>query len=290
MNKIEFIGYNGVHSKDFVFDIPNGHDCYLLLLIKSPAEFWVDGEIRQVAPNSAILYTPGHKIFYRAFKEEYKNDFLRFHTDEAFVDQFPLVNTPFAVSDPAYCHNLIKLLTWETSFASTSSESIISHLLRVLFAKLHESTTESTVNAHAQALMELHKKIYNTPQLPWNVSNMAQELHLSTGYLQALYKQMFGCSCMDDVIEGRLRRAQDQLTFSNKSIQVIAEDCGYNNVEHFCRQFRQFIGCSPGKYRKTNRVVPPVEPDPLLTSHSTLGGSDLTDDHYYPLYGNLGRQ
>lgn len=282
MNKIEFIGYSGVHSKEFVFDIPGGHDCYLLLLIKSPAEFWVDGEIRQVAPNSAILYTPGHKIYYRAYKQEYKNDFLRFHSDEPFVAQFPLVNTPFPVSDPAYCHNLFKLLTWETSFESTSSESIISHLLRVLFAKLHESTTESTVNVHAQALMELHKKIYNTPQLPWSVSNMAQELHLSTGYLQALYKQMFGSSCMDDVIEGRLRRAQDQLMFSSKSIQEIAEDCGYNNVEHFCRQFRQYNGCSPGKFRKTNRVLNPTDVQALSKSHSTLGGSVLDPEHYSP--------
>ena len=282
MNKIEFIGYSGVHSKEFVFDIPGGHDCYLLLLIKSPAEFWVDGEIRQVAPNSAILYTPGHKIYYRAYKQEYKNDFLRFHSDEPFVAQFPLVNTPFPVSDPAYCHNLFKLLTWETSFESTSSESIISHLLRVLFAKLHESTTESTVNVHAQALMELHKKIYNTPQLPWSVSNMAQELHLSTGYLQALYKQMFGSSCMDDVIEGRLRRAQDQLMFSSKSIQEIAEDCGYNNVEHFCRQFRQYNGCSPGKFRKTNRVLNPTDVAALSKSHSTLGGSVLDPEYYSP--------
>ena len=32
MNEIDFIGYSAVHSQDFVYDIPMGYDCYLLLL------------------------------------------------------------------------------------------------------------------------------------------------------------------------------------------------------------------------------------------------------------------
>ena len=101
---------------------------------------------------------------------------------------------------------------------------------------------------------------------------MSEELHLSAGYLQALYKKLFGSSCMDDVITGRLRRAQDQLIYTTKSIQEIAESCGYNNVEHFCRQFRQYIGCTPGQFRKSASIKPEY-PQPF---HHTLGGKELT--------------
>lgn len=73
---------------------------------------------------------------------------------------------------------------------------------------------------------------------------MAAKLHLSSSHLQALYHRQFGSSCMDNVIEGRLRRAQDLLEYSEYSIRDISEQCGYNNVEHFCRQFRQHIGCT----------------------------------------------
>ena len=65
---------------------------------------------------------------------------------------------------------------------------------------------------------------------------MAAKLHLSPSHLQALYHHQFGSSCMDNVIEGRLRRAQDLLEYSEYSIRDISEQCGYNNVEHFCRQ------------------------------------------------------
>lgn len=271
MNEIDFIGYSATHSNDFIYDVPNGYTCYLLLLITSTAELLIDNEIVSVPANSAILYTPGYRIYYRAANEEYKNDWIRFHSDESFVAQFPLKNVPFSVSDPEYCHTLIKLLTWESSFTSAGSEAIISHLLRVLFSKLYESSADSTANLHTHALINLHKKIYNNPQLPWNISQMSKELHLSTSHLQTLYKKLFGSSCMDDVIEGRLRRAQDQLKYTSNSIQEVAESCGYNNVEHFCRQFRQHNGCTPGQYRKASTQ----SNESKSPSHFTLGGKEF---------------
>lgn len=271
MNEIDFIGYSATHSNDFVYDVPNGYTCYLLLLITSTAELLIDNEIVPVPANSAILYTPGYRIYYRAANEEYKNDWIRFHSNESFVEQFPLKNVPFSISDPEYCHTLIKLLTWESSFTSAGSEAIISHLLRVLFSKLYESSADSTANLHTHALINLHKKIYNNPQLPWNISQMSKELHLSTSHLQTLYKKLFGSSCMDDVIEGRLRRAQDQLKYTSNSIQEIAESCGYNNVEHFCRQFRQHNGCTPGQYRKASTQ----SKESKSSSHFTLGGKEF---------------
>ncbi len=271
MNEIDFIGYSSLHPSDFVYDVPDGHDCYLLLLIKSPSEIMVDQEIHQYPPNSAILFTPGQKIYYRACKQEYQNDWMRFHTNETCVTQFPLQNTPFSVSDPEYCHNLFMLLTWETSFTSQGSASIISYLIRVLFSKLYDGSTNTVSSVHTHALMELHKNIYNNPHLSWNVDQMAKDLHLSAGYLQSLYKKMFGTSCMDDVIEGRLRRAQDQLTYTTKPIQEIADACGYNNIEHFCRQFRQYLGCSPGQFRKSTRKDTPKE----LPPHNNLGGREI---------------
>ena len=270
MNEIDFIGYSAVHPPEFLYDIPNGYDCYLLLLITSPAELLIENELVPVPANTAILYPPGSRIFYRAYGEEYRNDWIRFRSDESFVEQFPLKNIPFSVRDVEYCHNLFKLLTWESTLESANSEATISHLLWVLFSKLHETTAEEVTNAHTQTLVRLHKKICNQPQAPWNIAQMAEELHLSTSRLQTLYKQMFGISCMDDVIQRRLYRAKDQLKFTTKPIREIAESCGYNNVEHFCRQFRQYHGCTPGQFRKEAGTQKEAD----SPSHLTLGGKE----------------
>ena len=236
-----------------------------------PSELLIDGRLIRTAANSAILYTPGSRIYYRAAGEEYRNDWIRFRSDHSFVKLFPLTNTPFPVTDPEYCHQLFKLLTWESAFFSSESEANITHLLRVLFSKLREGIQNESPGIHDHELIALHKMIYNNPQLPWNINMMAAKLHLSPSHLQALYHRQFGSSCMDNVIEGRLRRAQDLLEYSEYSIRDISEQCGYNNVEHFCRQFRQHNGCTPGQYRKNASAGS----NKRLLTHNTLGGREF---------------
>ena len=95
------------------------------------------------------------------------------------------------------------------------------------------------------------KHTLSQPEKNWNVSKMAARLHISAGYLYLLYKRQFGVSCMDDVIESRVRRARDYLSHTQLRIQEIALLCGYNSAEHFSRQFRRHCGISPGQYRRT---------------------------------------
>lgn len=271
MNHIYFTGYDAKHANDFVFDVPQGYDCYLLLITNTPAKFWIDGKIEECPGHYAILYPPHHKIWYAASMGYYGNDWIRFASDETFVSNFPLSCRPFPVSDPDYCHNLIQLLTWETSqldgtareyhyagsevIPDTEYEQgnlIISQLLRILFLKLRDDVLNLTAPTHNHELLTLRRQIYNNPQLAWNVPEMAKQLHISAGHLHMLYKQKFGVSCMDDVIEFRLRKARELLTYTDLSIAEIAEQCGYRNVEHFCRQFKKCVGITPGKFKKSS--------------------------------------
>lgn len=274
MNEIQFMGYSAKHTKDFIYEFTENHDFYLLVLTSTPASFLIDDVLQEYPAHSAILYAPGQKIHYRASGTEYGNDWLRFTTDETFVTQFPVQGIPFPVSDPDYCHNLLKLLTWESSFSSVNSEMIISNLLRVLFLKLNEDSSHLEDSAHSNNLLNLRKQIYNSPQLSWNISHMAEKLHLSAGYLQALYKNMFGISCMEDVIEGRIRLAKDQLMYTTKTINEISEYCGYNNVEHFCRQFRSLCDCTPKQFRQS---MVPTHTNSKQSQHHTVAGKELAN-------------
>ena len=53
---------------------------------------------------------------------------------------------------------------------------------------------------------------------------------------------------MDDVINARFM-AKEFLLQANYTLTEIAELCGYSNVEHFCRQFKEKTGCTPGEFR-----------------------------------------
>ena len=270
MNYIHFTGYDAQHPDDFVFEVAEGYDCYLLVITHTPARFCIDAEIAEYPAHSAILYPPHTPVWYAASTDCYGDDWIRFSSDEPFVKNFPLMNRPFLVSDPDYCHNLIQLLTWETSqwtgtprfchhvmtgntAGYTDDNMVISQLLRILFLKLRDEVLHRTASVHDHKLLMLRRQISNNPQLPWTVREMAEQLHISQGHLQLLYKQQFGISCMDDVIDFRLRKAKDLLAYTEQSIAEIAEQCGYKNIEHFCRQFHKTTGISPGKFRKSLR-------------------------------------
>ena len=277
MNQIYYVGYDAVHPENFRYDIPGGFDYYLLVVTTTAAVFRFHETVSEYPAHTAVLYPPNSPIWYGAAGKPYGNHWIRFTTDESFVTDFPQQGIPFSISDPEYFQNLFRLLTWETSQITSSSRIwkdtgiitqtrdaalqhcdpgsldssiIISQLLRILFYKLQNELRGAGYAFHDQELLSLRRRISAAPQYPWNVPDMAKELHISAGHLQLIYRQKFHISCMDDVIHFRILKARDLLEYTTQSIAEIALQCGYNNTEHFCRQFRKVVGTPPGQYRR----------------------------------------
>ena len=59
-------GYNHRHDSDFQIERPHGSGDFLLLLIKSPALFLLDGKWQKVKKESFILYQKDTPQFYQA--------------------------------------------------------------------------------------------------------------------------------------------------------------------------------------------------------------------------------
>ena len=85
------------------------------------------------------------------------------------------------------------------------------------------------------------------------VDLLAAQMHLSTSYFQHIYKALFGVSVLHDVITARIEYAGYLMQNSGDPINRIAAACGYDNIEHFTRQFRKLKGYSPRQYQKLAR-------------------------------------
>lgn len=248
MDSIRMIGYDAVHPSDFVYDVPEAHGYYLLILTHTALRFR-DGDGERVYPaHHAALFSPDAPIHYGACEASYGNDWMIFGSDEPYVTQFPLQNRPFPVPDADYCHNLFQLLTWE--HMQSGHETATPQLMALLFQKLRDGIGLPGDADYRLELTALRRRILSQPGRRWSVSEMAEQLHISVGYLHLLYKRQFGVSCMDDVIESRVRQARDYLSHTQLRIQEIALLCGYNSAEHFSRQFSLQCGMSPGQYRR----------------------------------------
>lgn len=250
MTMIFYVGCDVRHNNRFVFDIPQGHNCWLLVITQTPALFWVKSELKEYPAHCAILYHPHQKIHYQACRDYYKNHWIRFDSTESFILDTTLpLGIPFSLEDPEYIRKLFQLLVAEHSLKKGYKVSSIDYLLRTLFNKLLESCYNTEITPQYYNLLKLRTEIHSDPGRPWTVPKMADGLHITQGYLQTIYKHTFGISCMDDVIDSRIRLAKEYLLHCNRTVSEVALLCGYNHVEHFCRQFKQITGNTPSAYR-----------------------------------------
>ncbi|MFR5618049.1 MAG: helix-turn-helix transcriptional regulator [Clostridium sp.] len=143
-------------------------------------------------------------------------------------------------------------MLWKIFFQNQYKNFTVQSLFQILFSKLKESLSYNKSSTfHEMALQQLHINIASNPSSPWNIPDMAKQLHISTRHLQKLYQKKFGTSCMEDVIEHRLLLAKEKLATTTLPIYKIAEQCGYSNVEHFSRQFKEKFTTSPKAYRES---------------------------------------
>ncbi len=112
------------------------------------------------------------------------------------------------------------------------------------------------VTDYKELLQKLRSEITANPQRNWDIEQIAKEIGISRSHLQRLYKQSFSVSCIDDVISARMNKAKSLLKHTALRIQEISVQCGYQNVSHFMRQFKDKCGVTALQYRKQNTEKP----------------------------------
>lgn len=82
------------------------------------------------------------------------------------------------------------------------------------------------------------------------ICQLAGCCNLSKSYFMSCFKKATGISAMEHLIQLRIRAACETLHKTDRNISDIAANCGYSNLSNFNRQFKRYVGCSPGNYRK----------------------------------------
>lgn len=251
-------GHHCFHPTDFHIKRPVGLPIYLFLLIKSPAYIEMNHKKVTVKPNTVILFDKNTSIHYGALDATYINDWLRFDVlDEASF--LPLLNIPFNtpiyLPNITYLSSLIHLMVQKVNLPESSQHhlAIINHLMHSFLLYLDEQISMPTPLAnpfYTSLLHQLRNDIMAHPEQKWTVDAMARTVHLSPSYFQAQYKNLFGCTALQDVISARLEQAKFYLVNTDFSIRNIAKCCGYDNELHFMRQFKKIEGMTPSDFRK----------------------------------------
>lgn len=140
------------------------------------------------------------------------------------------------------------------SFGSAKKISASEAFYKSSINKIYSfNTSESSANPQFEKLCMLRSRIMKNPELPWNISEIAESLYLSKSYLQKIYKSYFNKSIIEEMIEFRIENAKELLTNTDLTVTEIARKCGYSSYNYFVRQFRSCENLSPSEYRNSLR-------------------------------------
>ncbi|MCM1507594.1 MAG: AraC family transcriptional regulator [Ruminococcus flavefaciens] len=252
------VGYNSVYGREYNFRREPEKNIFMLILAKSRAVFHIDDKEIHTPADTFILYDDTVICEYSADNGFFICDWICFDkdNDNEFFDSLELpFNRPVQFADTDFISNIMRNIATEYYSLSPRRIKMTDALMKTLLLKISDFSgrrdeQQQTVDPHYNALVELREKVYRNPQMKWNVDSMASDVNMSRSYFQHIYREMFGVSCISDVISGKIEKAKEILSETSCTVSQVSAMCGYDNEEHFMRQFKKIVGVTPTKYRR----------------------------------------
>lgn len=130
-------------------------------------------------------------------------------------------------------------------------ESYMTVLITKIIRKMRPSKKTDTIEIDIWgALSEYIDKNFKKKL---TLSDLAKRCFYNPSYFSRAFKEKFNVSLTEYIGSERARAASEMLLKTNKSIDEIAEECGYGEKSGLYRAFDKFYGCTPTEYRHTMR-------------------------------------
>ena len=97
-----------------------------------------------------------------------------------------------------------------------------------------------------------------------NVESVLEFCPLSRSHFHAVFKEITGQTLIQYLTDIRVKKAQEQLTYTDISVGDIATMVGFGTSSYFGRTFRLATGMSPGEYRARHGGKRKRRPAPQL--------------------------
>jgi len=144
------------------------------------------------------------------------------------------------------------------------------HQMDDLFLKLSEAIVQERINLYDGFKTLKIVKYYTQKELYKLISLAKEYLHdnihqaidldilgqnigVSKYYLHRLFTKITGSTPLKYLTQIRLKKAKDQLKYSQDPIFDIAIACGFESLSYFSIIFKKHVGVSPSQYRKSAR-------------------------------------
>jgi AraC-like DNA-binding protein len=183
--------------------------------------------------------------------------------------------------DPSgeWLDNMLRHAVSQAAASTPGSDVILAHLAEVLFTEVLRRYLLSLPDgrtgwlaaagdpAVGRALAALHK----APAFDWTLDLLAQEASVSRSALTEKFTRFIGQAPMAYLTDWRLELGAEALRSTNRSVQRVALDSGYESEAAFNRAFKRRFSLPPARYRKEAKAnvvkkIPPAVVEKMIAN------------------------
>ena len=243
---------------------PKGYFCrrnitnkYFISYFETPFLYEHEGRLIKGNAGEFMIIPPGMPIHHGAVSEEefYINTWLYIQEEgmEELLKKYPLpINIAFAAGPGNILDRFVEKAMKESLIKSVGYEDKIYHLAAQLIIDLYRSYRREP--GVAGRLERVREEIFQAPEKHWTLQEMADLCGYSISRFSALYKERFGISPKQDILNARIDLAAQMLKYTDYSITDIAADCGFQSIYYFSKYFKEAKGISPKEYIKKHKA------------------------------------
>ena len=165
-----------------------------------------------------------------------------------------------SVSDTQFSYNELRNIFQELVYQEVRQTRKTECLKESLLLKLLDYLIENyQIDSNVEALklsdsdlrlQQIFQYVNKNFQYGVNLSELAEQMYVSTSTLSRFFKTQTGIYFADYVNQTKIRYAMQELLYTEKNIMQIAVDCGFSNASVFSKAFKDMYGLTPSDYRE----------------------------------------
>ena len=151
-------------------------------------------------------------------------------------------------------NNYVKIIDSIYNIASSSSYlkdmSIYTELVNLLNTLMSETVYEDSNKNRKYNIDAIKQYIDNSYLSNISLDQISAQFYINKFYLTRVFKERYGTTINNYILERRITRSKELLRFSDDNIEDIAVACGIKDPNYFSRVFKKIEGVTPKEYRK----------------------------------------
>lgn len=215
-----------------VYELPEGSAFFIPA--KMPHSYYPDGDIWDVR-----WMTPGGSALPGLLQ--------KFHLEEGGV---------FMVQDESeldrLLHQMRMALIHHPKHGNVLSAGLVyAFILEFIYQTSLRDISEEVRTPYEHQMLALKEYVAQHYMHPISLADLCQVVPVTHQHMCRMFKEALGVSPMEYVNRVRIENACSLLLYSDYSVNLIGEKCGFHNMNYFCKVFKEQKHITPMEYRNS---------------------------------------